>query len=174
MLQVYTSWRTCSSSASSCSSESPAADICASSETIRHYGRLVQSGSLREDAQQREVVRRLSQLQHTLKNYTNSMYLNPPPQTLNLKDDNSQLPNEKDPQVPSAEDKGGGSAAKVKILLYWHNTIMPADNQIPNPLQYNTHTNKLSPTKYNDHYLERWKSWMILTKQCNINDFESV
>ncbi|XP_041814743.1 lactation elevated protein 1 homolog B [Chelmon rostratus] len=110
--KVYTSWRTCSSSASSCSSESPAADICASSETIRHYGRLVQSGSLREDAQQREVVRRLSQLQHSLKNYTNSMYLNPPPQTLNLKDDNSQLPNEKDPQVPSAEDKGGGSAAK--------------------------------------------------------------
>ncbi|XP_076612019.1 lactation elevated protein 1 homolog B [Chaetodon auriga] len=104
----YTSWRTCSTSAPSCSSESPAADICASSESTGHYDRLVQCGSLREDAQQREVLQRLSQLQHTLKNYTNSVYLNPPPQRLNSTDDNSQLPNDKDPQVPS----GGGSAAE--------------------------------------------------------------
>ncbi|TDH00494.1 hypothetical protein EPR50_G00188880 [Perca flavescens] len=94
----YTSWRMCSSSASSCSNESPAADICAFSG---HYDRLVQCGSLRKDAQQRSVLQQLAQLQHTLENYRNSIYLNLPPPRLNSKDD-SQLP----------KDKDGGYAAK--------------------------------------------------------------
>ncbi|XP_028461429.1 lactation elevated protein 1 homolog B isoform X2 [Perca flavescens] len=95
----YTSWRMCSSSASSCSNESPAADICAFSG---HYDRLVQCGSLRKDAQQRSVLQQLAQLQHTLENYRNSIYLNLPPPRLNSKDD-SQLP----------KDKDGGYAAKT-------------------------------------------------------------
>ncbi|XP_075939660.1 lactation elevated protein 1 homolog B isoform X1 [Anarhichas minor] len=90
----YAGWRTCSSSASSCSPESPAADTCAVSG---HYGRLVQSGSLRKDAQQRHVLQQLSQLQHTLKNYSNNNQLS--------KDD-------KDPHFTTAENKDGGSATK--------------------------------------------------------------
>lgn len=118
MLQGYISWRKCSSSASSGSSESPAVDICASSETIGHYDRLVQCGSLRKDAQQRGVVQQLAQLQHALKNYSNSIYLNPPPTRINSKDDNSQLPKDKDPHITTAENKGDGPGAKVKELLY--------------------------------------------------------
>ncbi|XP_068580694.1 lactation elevated protein 1 homolog B [Cebidichthys violaceus] len=91
----YATWRSCSSSASSRSSESPAADACAFSG---HYGRLVQRGSLRKDAQQRHVLQQLSLLQHTLKNYSNSVYLN-------SKDD-------RDPRTTTAEHKGGGSATK--------------------------------------------------------------
>lgn len=119
MLQGYTSWRTCSSSASSCSSESPAAaaaDIPALSDITGHYDRLVQSGSLKVDAQQRGVIQQLAQLQHTLKNYSNSVYLNPPPPKLNSKDDN-MLPQDKDPHMSSA-DRSGGCAAEVKGLLY--------------------------------------------------------
>ncbi|XP_037605960.1 lactation elevated protein 1 homolog B [Sebastes umbrosus] len=109
----YTSWRTCSSSSSSCSSESPAADICTFSG---HYDRLVQTGSLRKDVQQRHVVQQLAQLQHTLENYSNSIYLNPPPPPpprINSKDDNSQpLKDDKDYYITTAENKSGGSAAK--------------------------------------------------------------
>ncbi|XP_044024578.1 lactation elevated protein 1 homolog B [Siniperca chuatsi] len=108
----YISWRTCSSSASSCSSESPAADICAFSEAIAHYDRLVQCGSLRKDAQQRDVFQQLAQLQHSLKNYSNSIYLNPPPLRLNSIDDNSHFPKDKHPHITPAENKGGGSTAK--------------------------------------------------------------
>ncbi|KAM9339240.1 lactation elevated protein 1 homolog B [Symphorus nematophorus] len=110
----YTSWRTCSSSSSSSSSEAPAAaDICASSETIGHYDRLVQCGSLRADVQQRDAVQQLAQLQKTLKNYSNSVYLNtPPPERLNTKDDHSQLPKDKEIHLTSADNKGGGSAAQ--------------------------------------------------------------
>lgn len=115
MLQGYTtSWRTCSSSSSS---EPPAADIGALSETIGHYDRLVQCGSLREDALQRDVAQQLAQLQHTLKNYSNSVYLNPPPPRLHSKD-NSQLAKDKDPHSTSDENKGGGSTAEVKGLSY--------------------------------------------------------
>ncbi|XP_029281821.1 lactation elevated protein 1 homolog B isoform X2 [Cottoperca gobio] len=85
----YTSWRTCSSSASSCSSESPAADICAISG---HYDRLVQCGSLQKDAQQRNVLLQLSQLQHTLKNYNNSIHFNPPPPGLHSKEKGEPAP----------------------------------------------------------------------------------
>ncbi|XP_078130369.1 lactation elevated protein 1 homolog B isoform X3 [Sander vitreus] len=106
----YTSWRMCSSSASSCSTESPAADICAFSG---HYDRLVQCGSLRKDAQQRSVLQQLAQLQHTLENYSNSIYLNPPPPRLNSNDDISQLPKDKEQHITTAENKDGGYAAKV-------------------------------------------------------------
>ncbi|XP_078130368.1 lactation elevated protein 1 homolog B isoform X2 [Sander vitreus] len=105
----YTSWRMCSSSASSCSTESPAADICAFSG---HYDRLVQCGSLRKDAQQRSVLQQLAQLQHTLENYSNSIYLNPPPPRLNSNDDISQLPKDKEQHITTAENKDGGYAAK--------------------------------------------------------------
>ncbi|XP_073349035.1 lactation elevated protein 1 homolog B [Pagrus major] len=89
----YTSWRTCASC----------------SHTAGHYDRLVQCGSLREDAQQRDVVQQLAQLQHSLKDYNNSIYLNPPPPRVNSKDGTSQLPKDKQPNVASADNKGDGS-----------------------------------------------------------------
>ncbi|XP_038583081.1 lactation elevated protein 1 homolog B [Micropterus salmoides] len=112
LLLGYISWRACSSSASSCSFESLAPDVCAFSETVAHYDRLVQCGSLRKDAHQRGVFQQLSQLQHTLKNYSNSIYLNPSPSRLKSKDDCSQLPKDTDSHITTAENKGGGSAAK--------------------------------------------------------------
>nr|XP_004568859.2 AFG1-like ATPase isoform X3 [Maylandia zebra] len=84
----YSSWRACCSSASSCSSDPPAADTCGSSETLVHFDSLVQGGFLRRDAQQRRVLQQLAQLQHTLKSYSNSIYLNQ--DILNSKDDSSQ------------------------------------------------------------------------------------
>ncbi|XP_054474603.1 lactation elevated protein 1 homolog B [Anoplopoma fimbria] len=103
----YSRWRTCSSSASSCSSESPAVGTCAFSG---HYNRLVQCGSLRKDAQQRHVLQQLSQLQHTLENYNNSIHINspPPPPRLN----SQQSKDDKDPHSTTAENKGAGSATK--------------------------------------------------------------
>ncbi|XP_030576957.1 lactation elevated protein 1 homolog B [Archocentrus centrarchus] len=74
----YSRWRACSSFASSCSSDSPAADRSGSSETVEHYDRLIQGGFLRRDTQQRRVLQQLVQLQHTLKTYSNSVYLNSP------------------------------------------------------------------------------------------------
>uniref|UniRef100_A0A8D3B2M7 AFG1 like ATPase b n=1 Tax=Scophthalmus maximus TaxID=52904 RepID=A0A8D3B2M7_SCOMX len=102
-----TSRRRCSSSASACSSSSEAAaaaaDVCASSETIEHYDRLVQCGSLREDAQQRHVVRQLAQLQHTLRENSNSTHLRPPPPILESKGG---------PAVTTADNKGGDTEAE--------------------------------------------------------------
>uniref|UniRef100_A0A8D3DDM7 AFG1 like ATPase b n=1 Tax=Scophthalmus maximus TaxID=52904 RepID=A0A8D3DDM7_SCOMX len=107
MLQGDTSRRRCSSSASACSSSSEAAaaaaDVCASSETIEHYDRLVQCGSLREDAQQRHVVRQLAQLQHTLRENSNSTHLRPPPPILESKGG---------PAVTTADNKGGDTEAE--------------------------------------------------------------
>ncbi|CAJ1078134.1 lactation elevated protein 1 homolog B-like [Xyrichtys novacula] len=77
----YSSRRSCSSSSSSCSPDSPVADA------KRHYDHLVQCGALREDAQQRFVTERLAQLQQTLKSYSNGIYLNPAPAGVNQKDD---------------------------------------------------------------------------------------
>ncbi|XP_023266546.1 AFG1-like ATPase [Seriola lalandi dorsalis] len=107
----YTSWRTCSSSSSSCSSESPAA-VSTFAETIGHYDHLVQCGSLRKDAQQRHVLQQLAQLQHTLKKYSNSIYLSPSPPRLDSKDVKSQLQKDKAPDITTAEKKGGESADK--------------------------------------------------------------
>ncbi|XP_063757542.1 lactation elevated protein 1 homolog B isoform X2 [Eleginops maclovinus] len=100
----YTSLRTCSSSAPHSSSEPPAAETCSFSG---HYDLLVQCGSLQEDIQQRNVLQQLAQLQHNLKNYNNSIYLNTPPPRLNSKDDNSQ-----DPNITVPENNDGGSTAK--------------------------------------------------------------
>ncbi|KAK2856178.1 hypothetical protein Q5P01_004913 [Channa striata] len=87
----FTSWRTCTSSASPCSTESPAADVFVSAEIVADYDRLVQCGKLRQDARQRHVLQQLAQLQQTLQNYCNSIYLNTPPPRLDTKDNRSQL-----------------------------------------------------------------------------------
>ncbi|KAF3702909.1 Lactation elevated protein 1 -like protein B [Channa argus] len=105
----YTSWRACRSSASLCSSGSPT-DVFVSVGNVAEYDRLVQCGSLRKDAQQRHVLQQLAQLQHTLKNYCNSIYRVPPPPTLDSKNNHSQLqkhhncgitaPTEEEPALP--------------------------------------------------------------------------
>lgn len=109
--QGYTSWRTCRSSASSWSPESPATDVCASAEPLAHYDRLVQCGSLRKDAQQRHLLQELAQLQLALKNYSTSIYLNPPPARLDVKDNNSQLQKHQDPCITTVDE--------VTQLLNW-------------------------------------------------------
>ncbi|XP_069577776.1 lactation elevated protein 1 homolog B [Brachyistius frenatus] len=96
----YSTWRACSSSPSSCSSDSPTADVCGSAETLGHFDRLVRCGSLRKDAQQRRVLQQLAQLQHTVKTYSNGIYLNPH----SSKDDGIR-PDE-------AENKGGEPTEK--------------------------------------------------------------
>lgn len=73
--QGHTSVMTCSSSASSCSSQPPAADVSPSAAIIGHYDRLVHCGSLSEDSQQRHVLQQLAKLQSILKNYSNYKYL---------------------------------------------------------------------------------------------------
>ncbi|XP_044233300.1 lactation elevated protein 1 homolog B [Thunnus albacares] len=108
----YTSWRRSSSSTSSCSSEPPAADFCPPSKTVGHYDRLVQRGSLRDDAQQRHVLQQLVNLQQTLNNYSNSIYLMPPPPKINSKDDSGQQQKVKDSCITTAENKGDASAEK--------------------------------------------------------------
>ncbi|XP_047244658.1 lactation elevated protein 1 homolog B isoform X3 [Girardinichthys multiradiatus] len=71
----------CWSSSRSSSSDSPAADICGSGDIVVQFERLVQSGSLTRDTQQRYVLQRLALLQQSLKNYTDSLYLNPTQQS---------------------------------------------------------------------------------------------
>ncbi|XP_047430447.1 lactation elevated protein 1 homolog B isoform X2 [Mugil cephalus] len=99
----YSRWRTCSSSASSCSSDSPDPDI------VGQFDRQVQSGFLRTDSHQRLVVKRLAQLQHTLKTYSNSIYLNPP--GLNSKDDTRQ------PQKDGIKTENGEKEEPVSPTL---------------------------------------------------------
>lgn len=122
VLQGYTSRRVCSSSTSSSSSSSEysAAHLGGFSETFGHYDRLVRCGSLREDAQQRGVIQQLALLQHTLKNYSNSMYLHPPPSQLNPNQRDSEILKDKDSHRTSSENKGDGCATKVERLLDWH------------------------------------------------------
>ncbi|KAG7509137.1 AFG1-like ATPase [Solea senegalensis] len=107
MLQGYTSWRTCSSFTPSCSSESSAADV------IEHYDRLVRCGSLREDAQQRYVLQRLTQLQHILNMYSNSKYLSSPPPKPHTKDDNSKPQRDEEAHDTTAGNGGGELVAEV-------------------------------------------------------------
>ncbi|MED6277249.1 hypothetical protein CHARACLAT_011252 [Characodon lateralis] len=61
----------------SCTTE----NICGSGDIVVHFERLVQSGSLTRDTQQRYVLQRLALLQQSLKNYTDSLYLNPTQQS---------------------------------------------------------------------------------------------
>ncbi|KAG7509136.1 AFG1-like ATPase isoform X1 [Solea senegalensis] len=103
----YTSWRTCSSFTPSCSSESSAADV------IEHYDRLVRCGSLREDAQQRYVLQRLTQLQHILNMYSNSKYLSSPPPKPHTKDDNSKPQRDEEAHDTTAGNGGGELVAEV-------------------------------------------------------------
>uniref|UniRef100_A0A665X0I4 AFG1 like ATPase b n=2 Tax=Echeneis naucrates TaxID=173247 RepID=A0A665X0I4_ECHNA len=93
----YPGWRTCSSS--SCSS------VSTSAEAVGRYDRLVRSGSLREDAQQRLVLQQLAQLQHALRKYSNSVYLNAPPPKLNSKDDSDQPQKAQNHHITTAENK---------------------------------------------------------------------
>ncbi|XP_061741652.1 lactation elevated protein 1 homolog B [Nerophis ophidion] len=60
------SWRKHFSTATSCRS-------------VAQYERLVQCGSLKEDALQRHVLQRLEHLQKSLQNYNNKPYVSPPP-----------------------------------------------------------------------------------------------
>ncbi|XP_077367623.1 lactation elevated protein 1 homolog B isoform X2 [Festucalex cinctus] len=78
-IQGYASLRKLCSS-TSFTSHCPAVD---SGDIVTQYDRMVQCGSLREDALQRSVLRRLARLQKTLRNYSNTSYLNPPPLTTN-------------------------------------------------------------------------------------------
>ncbi|XP_029984958.1 lactation elevated protein 1 homolog B [Sphaeramia orbicularis] len=95
-LKGYISWRAESLSASPGSSDSPSASwVCESSETIKHYDRLVQCGSLQRDAQQRHVLQHLALLQHNLKNYSNSIYLKSPPAPLHSHESKKQPQREK-------------------------------------------------------------------------------
>ncbi|XP_028296113.1 lactation elevated protein 1 homolog B-like [Gouania willdenowi] len=97
-------WRTISSSAStsssSCSTSStdPAdAEPHSSSDTVAHFDRLIQGGSLKRDTQQRRVLQQLAHLQHTMKSYSNSHF---------LQDANSC--------IKSEENKGEEHTEKVK------------------------------------------------------------
>ncbi|KAM3861076.1 lactation elevated protein 1 homolog B [Diretmus argenteus] len=74
---------------------------CATCKTVAHYDSLVQRGSLKEDVQQRGILQQLAQLQETLKNYCNSIYLKTP--RLNSKDDNTKLQRDKDPSLRNTE-----------------------------------------------------------------------
>ncbi|XP_058470044.1 lactation elevated protein 1 homolog B isoform X2 [Solea solea] len=103
----YTSWRTCSSSTSSCSSESSAADV------VEHYDRLVHCGSLREDAQQRYILQQLTRLQHILNMYSNSKYLSPPPPKPHTEDDNSKPQRDEEARDTTARNGGGELVAEV-------------------------------------------------------------
>uniref|UniRef100_A0A3P9NDI0 AFG1 like ATPase b n=1 Tax=Poecilia reticulata TaxID=8081 RepID=A0A3P9NDI0_POERE len=64
-------------SSRSSSSDTSAIDLRGSGDIVDHFERLVQSGSLKKDAQQKYVLQRLALLQQTLKTFTNRMYLNP-------------------------------------------------------------------------------------------------
>ncbi|XP_077409521.1 lactation elevated protein 1 homolog B [Vanacampus margaritifer] len=78
-VQGFASLRKLFSSASF-SSQCPTDD---SGDIVTRYDRMVRCGSLREDALQRSVLRQLVRLQQTLRNYSNTFYLNPPPLTVN-------------------------------------------------------------------------------------------
>ncbi|XP_041832309.1 lactation elevated protein 1 homolog B isoform X3 [Melanotaenia boesemani] len=100
----YSNWRTFSLSVSSRSSDPPtAADIYGPGDTVGHFDRLVQRGSLRRDAQQRLVLQRLAQLQQTLKTYSNSIYLNPP--AVKSKQDKNEPQNDKKSCAVMAEEE---------------------------------------------------------------------
>ncbi|XP_061667598.1 lactation elevated protein 1 homolog B isoform X1 [Syngnathoides biaculeatus] len=86
-------------SSGSFSSESPTAD---SVETVAQYNRLVECGSLREDALQRGVLQRLARLQRTLQNYSNTPYLDTPALTIIPNADRQQK--RKDPCLTANEE----------------------------------------------------------------------
>lgn len=87
---------------------------CPPREVDGHYDRLVQCGTLRGDAHQKYVVQQLAQLQHTMKTYSNHMYLSLLASTLTRSNDDKSRPTlDEDPHVIPAENKGDGSVNKV-------------------------------------------------------------
>lgn len=78
------------------------------------YEHLVQCGTLREDVQQKYLIHQLAQLQHTLKNYSNSMYLRLLAPTLHSHDGKSPLTLHNDLHFRPSGYKGGGTINKVK------------------------------------------------------------
>ncbi|KAM6915141.1 lactation elevated protein 1 homolog B [Xenentodon cancila] len=82
-------------------SDSAAAGTRGSGDVVERFDRLVRRGSLRSDAQQRQVLQHLAQLQHRLKNYSNSIYLNPT--RLNSEDDSRQHQNDGRSRIKTSE-----------------------------------------------------------------------
>ncbi|XP_061560357.1 lactation elevated protein 1 homolog B [Phycodurus eques] len=81
----------------SCSSRSFSSESIDFGDTVAQYNRLVQCGSLREDALQRSVLQWLARLQQTLQNYSNTSYLELPRLTINPNADTLQK--RKDPCI---------------------------------------------------------------------------
>ncbi|XP_016888896.1 lactation elevated protein 1 homolog B isoform X2 [Cynoglossus semilaevis] len=104
----HTSVMTCSSSASSCSSQPPAADVSPSAAIIGHYDRLVHCGSLSEDSQQRHVLQQLAKLQSILKNYSNYKYLS---SLVDFEDVTCQSPKDEDLCITREGNTRGDLAA---------------------------------------------------------------
>ena len=63
---------------SSYSTKSTTPDTHVFSKMVAHYDDLTQRGTLREDGHQRDVLQHLAQLQHTIKSYSNEIYLDVP------------------------------------------------------------------------------------------------
>lgn len=113
--QGHTSVMTCSSSASSCSSQPPAADVSPSAAIIGHYDRLVHCGSLSEDSQQRHVLQQLAKLQSILKNYSNYKYLS---SLVDFEDVTCQSPKDEDLCITRERNtRGDLAAAALEVLL---------------------------------------------------------
>ncbi|KAM9703870.1 lactation elevated protein 1 homolog B [Menidia menidia] len=94
-------WRAFSSSTSARSSDS-SPDVQRYGDAEGHFDRLVQCGSLKTDVQQRHVIQRLAGLQHTLKTYSNNIYLSPP--TNRSKVDSNRGHDEKSCISPAEEE----------------------------------------------------------------------
>lgn len=110
----YVTWRQHNSSASP---KAPPPQLSLSRRIVGHYDRLVECGTLRENVHQKYVIQQLAQLQHTLKNYSNSMYLSLLKSTINSNDDKSHLTLHKDCHFMPSENKSGGTINKVQYLL---------------------------------------------------------
>ncbi|KAK5612608.1 hypothetical protein CRENBAI_010699, partial [Crenichthys baileyi] len=108
-------WR----SSRSTSSDSPAADICGSGDIVVHFERLVQSGSLTRDTQQRYVLHRLALLQQSLKNYTDRLYLNPTQQSK----DHSRQPQKNDATTAQTETHSQDSSPPPPKGLYIYGDV---------------------------------------------------
>lgn len=107
-------WRQHNSSASP---KAPPPQLSMSRRIVGHYDRLVECGTLRENVHQKYVIQQLAQLQHTLKNYSNSMYLSLLTSTINSNDDKSHLTLHKDCHFMPSENRSGGTINKVQYLL---------------------------------------------------------
>ncbi|XP_076011262.1 lactation elevated protein 1 homolog B [Genypterus blacodes] len=84
-----------------CTTDSAASAFSGSS--AGQYEKLVQLGSLRDDAQQRQVLQQLDQLQRVLNNYSNNVYMKtPPPERTRAKHGGAQL--QKGDESPEKEE----------------------------------------------------------------------